>query len=34
VPNVSIHDKAPGHYVVLYRILQTDFAELTFHALG
>jgi hypothetical protein len=34
VTNVSIYDKPPGYYVVLSSILQTDFAELTFHALG
>jgi hypothetical protein len=34
VPNVSIYDNGPGYYVVLSRILQTDFAEFHFHALG
>jgi hypothetical protein len=34
VTYVSIYDKGPGYYVVLSRILQMDFAELLFHALG
>ena len=27
VPNVSIHDKGPGYYVFLSRILQMEFGE-------
>ena len=34
VPNVSIYDKEPGYNMILSRILQTDFAELIFHAIG
>ena len=34
VPNVSIYDKEPGYYMILSRILQMDFGEFPFHALG
>jgi hypothetical protein len=34
VTNVSIYHKGAGYYVVLSRILQLDFGEFTFHALG
>jgi len=34
VSNVSIYDKAPGYYVMLSRILQTDYGESSFQAVG
>jgi hypothetical protein len=34
VTNVSIYDKGPEYNVVLSRILQMDFGEVHFHALG
>jgi hypothetical protein len=34
VTNVSIRDKEPGYYMILSRILQMDFSEVHFHALG
>jgi hypothetical protein len=34
VTNVSIYHKGPGYYVIFSRILDLDFAEFPFHALG
>ena len=34
VPNVSIYDKVPGHYMILSRMLQMDFGEFPFQALA
>jgi hypothetical protein len=34
VTYVSIYDKGPGYYVVLSRMLQMDFREFYFYALG
>jgi hypothetical protein len=34
VTDVSIYDKEPGYYMILSRILQMDFGEFPFHAIG